>query len=557
MKNFKSLYLGVAALAAVALTGCQADMDTPEFVDPVSPIKANMTLAELKAEFVGKTLEVGTKENGDHYIVHGRIVSSDATGNIYQWLSIQDETAALIFSIRERDMWSKYRLGQDVVVDLTGLWFGLYNNLPQVGSLGNPYDGQNQIGYMYYPQFVEHAHLNGLPNNDFKDVPFGSEYPADSPYCIIATIEQINNAGETGMDNLKGQLVEFRNVHFALGGQAPYAVKEENNDRTLLDASGNSIIVRNSGYSNFYTQTLPAGRGNVRGVLSYYSDKWQLYLRGPEDVFMTEKGLSKDSALNISEVLEPKYTGIQAWVGGYIVGSVKAGVSAVTSADDIIWGADADLDNNLVVAASADETDPSKCITVQLPQNTQLRTYGNLADNPGNYKKHILVNGTIGQFLGLTGIVDIAGNTASFEIEGVDPDAPVPTPEASGSGTEADPYNIGYVMRSTADESDVWVTGYVVGYVSGKEWPADAEWSPNAVAGSSNYANSTNVILSEMPSGKAVSGNSVPAGMNSAVKPTLGLKNNPGIFGKKVKVKCRIATYLDARAVRNISEVKY
>lgn len=159
-------------------------------------------------------------------------------------------------------------------------------------------------------------------------------------------------------------------------------------------------------------------------------------------------------------------------------------------------------------------------------------------------------------------MTNIAGTTASFEIEGIDPDAPVPAPDPKGSGTEADPYNIGYVMRSTANETGVWVTGYVAGYVasfsasSGNPWSDTAEWSANAVTGSSNYLNSTNVILSEVVAGKAVSGNSVPAGLTTAVKPTLGLKNNPSVFGKKVVVKCNISEYMGVRAIRNISEVK-
>lgn len=563
----KTAYLALAAISlfgTVSLTGCQADMDAPSQEAPVATLTPNTTILELKNEFADQTAQVGLKENGEHYIIHGRVISSDASGNIYQSIVIQDETAALAFSVRKGNMSAIYPYGQELVIDMTGLYMGYYSGLQQVGWPDEPYNGQPQVGFMAWAVFEPHVQVNGYPSMELATVGFDDPWPADKMYMILPDMGNLPGGGEE-MRRMQSQLVEFRNVSFKDAGKerfSRYQISSFNTTIFNVENPSETVTVSTSGYCNFYDDILPEGVGSVRGILSYYSSSYQLKLRDRADVNITTKGTTKEDAYTVDEVIGGEYAGMTGWTTGYIVGSVRAGVDKVTSADNVIFGPDAELDNNLLIALNPGETDFSKCVCINLPQDSKLRTYGNLADNPEVYKKQIWVNGTLSTYLGLPGVTNIAGTTASFEIEGIDPDAPVPAPDPKGSGTEADPYNIGYVMRSTANETGVWVTGYVAGYVasfsasSGNPWSNTAEWSANAVTGSSNYLNSTNVILSEVVAGKAVSGNSVPAGLTTAVKPTLGLKNNPSVFGKKVVVKCNISEYMGVRAIRNISEVK-
>lgn len=556
----KSIYFGLilGIAGATGLVSCQADMDTPELEVPVPTIKANTTILELKEEFENKTEKVGVKENGDHYIIHGRVVSSDATGNIYKSLVIQDETAALAFSINQGSLYNEYRLGQDMVVDLTGLYIGYYRGLQQVGAPGEPYNGQPQLGFMSIDYWRNNAQYDGLPNPDFEVVNFsidGTGYPTGEYYCIaFDNFDELNNGT---LPQMQSQLVELRNVSFVIEeGADTYAPYQESASRTLRDSNGKTLTVRNSGYSNFYNQKLPEGRGNVRGILSYYGSDWQLVLRGPEDVMITTKG-EKDDPFSPEDVISGDYAGMSGWVKGYVVGSVKAGVTSVAGASDVIFGADAEIDNNVLVAASADETDIHKCVAIELPQSTLLRYTVNLLDNPTVYKKELMVYGTVGTFLGLPALTDSEGGRNDFLIDGAQAGDGDAAPAPAGNGTEADPYNVSYVMASTADQADVWVEGYVAGYVAQGDFTVDnCEFSANEISGSTNYLNSTNVILSAYAPMRCGVQNSVPCQLSAASRPTLSLKLNPGIYGKKVKVKCRITSWLGVRAIRNITEVK-
>lgn len=431
MKKIIKTLPAVAALGLLlGMASCQAEMDAPEFEVPTTDLLANTTIAELKTTFQDKTAQVGLKDSvtNTHYIIKGRVISSDATGNIYKSLVIQDETAALAFSINQSNLYLDYRLGQEVVVDITGLYIGYYRGLQQIGYPGDPYNGDPQLGFMAYDYWLEHAHATGLPSpNTLSTTMNAPEWPADSMYCIDVEIPELAGAN---LIKMQSQLVELKNVHFRQGGTATYAPKEESVSRALYNDKGDSIIVRNSGYSNFYNQILPEGTGNVRGILSYYGDSWQLLLRGPEDVMIDDMG-SQEKPFTIEDALSGKYNGRSGWVEGYIVGSLAAGVANVTGNGDAIFGPYGETENNLLLAETPDVTDITKCVLVDLPQASVLRRYANLLDNPDNYKKKMTVNGKIGQAQNMCAVTNISGDANSFTIEGVT----IPGGGGGGTGT--------------------------------------------------------------------------------------------------------------------------
>lgn len=120
-----------------------------------------------------------------------------------------------------------------------------------------------------------------------------------------------------------------------------------------------------------------------------------------------------------------------AWVHGYIVGAVKAGLSSVTSNADINWSAPFDLATNVVIADDAACREIANCIIVNLPAGKPLRTQVNLMDNPGNLGKHLAVNGKLRKYFGQAGLRDSGGTEADFVLEGGDTP---PTPPTPGTG---------------------------------------------------------------------------------------------------------------------------
>ncbi|MDE6681332.1 MAG: hypothetical protein K2J92_08320 [Muribaculaceae bacterium] len=562
MKIKQLMQLGLGVLAAAGTTACQNHFDDPGLVTPVAQLKPNTTIAEFKSIFADEPNQLCPyKEDGTPYIISGRVISSDATGNIYQSLCIQDETSAMTFAIRRAGLYDYYHLGQEVVVNLSDLWVGQYNYLMQIGWLGESSTGVAQMSRVDFTVFQTHTELNGVPEPSVRYVDYGATYPDDSMYCIISEIDRLPSAPGEDFYNLQGQLVEFRNVSFEDGGELTYAPYQENANRYILQ-EGNSLklCVRNSGYATFYNDVLPEGTGTVRGILSYYASDpsyattdgsingWQLLIRSLDDVEFDEEG-TKLQPYTIEEAKAQMNKGRNAWVSGYIVGSVKGGVTTVTSNDDIIFSNDAEMTNNLVIGPTADCRDFNQCMTVSLPQGTALRKYANLMDNPAVYGRPMIVRGLIDMFLGLPGISG-SGEADTFEIDGIiiDPDTPDNPSSTVGDGSESSPFSVTQVIDGTATGSDVWVEGYIVGTVTDKSWPADVEFS---AANASN----TNIIISVSPAGEATTDNSIPVQLPAGdVRNALSLQQHPDNLGMKVKLRGSIEKYFGVIAVKSVSE---
>ena len=98
-----------------------------------------------------------------------------------------------------------------------------------------------------------------------------------------------------------------------------------------------------------------------------------------------------------------KATATGAYVKGYIVGAAS-GMSLVEGAS---FSATTDVVTNVIIAASADETDVTKCMPIQLPNGSDVRTKLTLKDNAGNYKKEVTLYGNITSYFKTIGLKEV------------------------------------------------------------------------------------------------------------------------------------------------------
>lgn len=555
MRKFKS-YIGLLLFAAIGFTGCQDDFDNPGLVAPQATITANTTINELKTaywnvddanytdnnddSYLNYIATVGTKEDGSHIIIAGRVISSDRTGNIYKNLVIQDETGALAMSINQSGLYNNYRVGQEVVIDVTDMHIGKYNGLQQLGWPDYSEQYGWQATFMPMAFFQQHAQLNGLPAVEKVDT-------------LVASIASLPTTAE-GMVKWQSQLVRFNNVRFEDGdGALCYTDGSEiSSNRTLYDKDGNQIIVRNSGYATFWSDRLPKDYGDVVGILSYYGTSgWQLLLRSTDDCInfgnpTLEPG-TETNPYTVEQAIELEESGEtpSGWVTGYIVGAVAPEVETVTSNEDIEWDAPATLANTLVIAQSADVKDISKCLVISLPQDSKLREYANLKDNASNLGKQIWLLGKLEKYMGTYGITGNRGTADEFKLEGVD--VPGSGIEA-GDGTETSPYNVAQVL-SGIEATGVWVSGYIVGWVDGMTLSTGATFSVPATG-------NTNVLIADSPTETDVN-KCVPVQLPSGdLRSAINLVDNPGNLGKKLSYKGNLTKYFGVRGLKEGTEYK-
>ena len=139
--------------------------------------------------------------------------------------------------------------------------------------------------------------------------------------------------------------------------------------------------------------------------------------------------------------------------------------------------------------------------------------------------------------------------------DGGNPDNP-DNPGGEGEGSKDKPYNVAWVQASTTDATGVWVEGYVVGYIKGMNWASGATFSNDLTGVETSDYNNTNMILSATAAGNTVSV-SIPCGIKAgSTRDILGLRNNPSIYLKHVKVKGDVTKYFGTRGIKNIDEAE-
>ena len=248
--------------ASFAFTACERDYDAPPLSEPeYTGPAANTTIAELRELGASATQDVPFVIAGD-FVLKATVTGNDESGNIYKKIYFQDETSAIEMEVDQNSVYNYYPVGQVVYVNLKGLSISVYGDEQQ---LGHP-DG----------------HLYRTPWETFQEVVSkdGWANPENAKPTVIDDISTVN----TNVDGYKFKLVQFTNVSFANGGKNIFAPESGYGEENIVDSHGNTLMVRTSNYADFAGQTLPAGRGNVTGILGRFNGTWQLTLRSINDV---------------------------------------------------------------------------------------------------------------------------------------------------------------------------------------------------------------------------------------------------------------------------------
>lgn len=420
-KSLIYIYTALLALAgSVSLSSCDDDFERPPMVVPTAKRHANTTIAELKTKFYTGESNYATlvekRDDGTDYIIKGRVISSDQAGNFFKQLVIEDETGAIQVNIDSYDLYKSYQYGQEIVIDVTGLYVGAYGKLMQIGSTPN----NNYPGRIASDLATKQIEVNGLAE---------PEKVVAGEYTIAALNELISNQEEFLAKQCR--LVSIKDVTFKDAGKATLADKDKNTSRTISDGTGD-MIVYTSGYSDFYDYYCPEGKGTIVGILSFFNRSWQIRLIGvseDENVADTMRGLigyelskapgtggdtptptptpgdagTKEKPYTVANV-QAGATGTGVWVKGYIVGWIDG----KTLADGAKFNADGvTVSSNVMLADAADAATTAKIIPVQLPSG-EIRKAVNLQDNPANYKKEVLLKGNLVAYFGVPGLKEVS-----------------------------------------------------------------------------------------------------------------------------------------------------
>lgn len=301
MKSVKYIQMIMMALVmGLGLTSCMDDDwkapsgDTPAYGNNTLQEKNVISIDELKTKYgITKDMINDTVRIDDGIQIKGVVTGNDAEGNIYNEIALQDETGGILVCIAQGGLCGQMQVGQEVLIDLGGLYIGAYRSQPQIGV---PYTSTSASGAKsVYPSRIARAEWQ----TRFKLIG-----KPDATKLVAKEFDYENLKGnETELYKYAGCLVKATGVGFAKAdGKTTYAPKSEGastgygvmrafkNMSTGKDYTTNEFGVRTSCYSDFAAEKLPEGKLTVTGILTCYKSQTkynataQILMRQQSDV---------------------------------------------------------------------------------------------------------------------------------------------------------------------------------------------------------------------------------------------------------------------------------
>lgn len=287
MKNIK--YLLMLVLACSLFTGCMDDdWDTPN-AESLNKAYGNQEIAETNVITIGSLKEkyesvINASTNSYEQItedvqIKGRVVGNDIGGNIYNEVSIDDGTGAILICISQGGLFSYLPVGQEIVVDLKGLYIGGYGKQAEIGMPYTNAKGNSYVSRMSRVLWNKHFKLTGV---------------ADASKVVAEEFDVSKRTKEEYFTANNGKLMTIKNVEFTnADGKTTFAPSDEkdaaNSVNRGLSQNGepiptSSIVVRTSSYADFAAKQLPTGKLNITGVFTRYRTTWQILIRDERDI---------------------------------------------------------------------------------------------------------------------------------------------------------------------------------------------------------------------------------------------------------------------------------
>lgn len=287
MKNIK--YLLMLVLACSLFTGCMDDdWDTPN-AEALNKAYGNQEIAETNVITIGSLKEqyesvINASTNSYEQItedvqIKGRVVGNDIGGNIYNEVSIDDGTGAILICISQGGLFSYLPVGQEIVVDLKGLYIGGYGKQAEIGMPYTNAKGNSYVSRMSRVLWNKHFKLTGV---------------ADASKVVAEEFDVSKRTKEEYFTANNGKLMTIKNVEFTnADGKTTFAPSDEkdaaNSVNRGLSQNGkplatSSIVVRTSSYADFAAKKLPTGKLNITGVFTRYRTTWQILIRDERDI---------------------------------------------------------------------------------------------------------------------------------------------------------------------------------------------------------------------------------------------------------------------------------
>ena len=387
-----------------------------------------VTIAEFNAAEVDNDTWyelTGTVKNLKDGDLYGNFDLEDATGSVYVYGLLSEKGGAK-------------KLFQELVTK-----YGIANGSTiTIHANRGEYNGKIEAVNAYYVPEGEGGSSESTTVADFLAAPVST----DTWYQLTGTVKNLKDGDQYGNFDLED----------ATGSVYVYGLLSEKGGAKKLFQD----LVKAQGIANGSKITIMGNRGEYKGnaqvTNAYFVSVDNSGSGGGETTPSGSGNGTEKSPYNVTAAKDAgEKTGV--YVKGYIVGFVNGQVYA----DGATFSANGAVASNILLAASADENDASKCMPIQLPSGSAVRTALNLIDNAGNLKKEVTLYGDLAKYFGQAGLKNVTFAILNGTEIGKNPNGSGST---ANHGTEAAPLTVAQainVIDTETTASDCYVKGII------------------------------------------------------------------------------------------------
>ena len=270
------LKICMLALTACLLSGCMdGNWDDPTELNSrgnKAIVESNViSIAQLKSQY--KNYITTDYRDGKSYTkitsdiqIKGVVTGNDIEGNLYNEISLQDETGAIIIAISEGGIWGYLPIGTEIVVDLKDLYIGNYGLQAQIGVPYTNASGNTYVSRMSKLLWNSHFKLTGNTKN-IEPVKFNnSTWDNFNDGAKLATIKNVRF-------DVPNDTTTFASPNSGAGSKSIY-----------FKGIDKSVMVYTSNYADFAATYVPTGKVNVTGIVITYNRYKEFIIRSIDDV---------------------------------------------------------------------------------------------------------------------------------------------------------------------------------------------------------------------------------------------------------------------------------
>lgn len=297
MKKTKYIKFLVAAMLLGGLATSCMDDDWNDPTGEVAPYGDNdiveddakmISIKELKAktvDLIPSSQANDTVRITEDWQLKVRVTGNDIQGNIYNQIAVQDESGeGLLICIQKGGLFGFLPVGQEILVNLKGLYIGIYGNNVQIGVPYTNTSGRTFPSRMNINVWNEHFKILGAADaskvvpekfdvSKLKDVAYVKSHRGK-----LMTLENVE------MDKADGKLAWAPEADKDAGNGVSRTVKINGKAQKLM-------VVRSSTYADFAAKAMPTGKVNLTGIFTVYATNpskygytWQILLRSDSDI---------------------------------------------------------------------------------------------------------------------------------------------------------------------------------------------------------------------------------------------------------------------------------